>query len=483
MTTYTASVSRTTGLEHIGTREEYPNAARATRSYHRTPRAAIIASSDTSLSLRLSRALEDLRWEVSLATGGADAMAHLDGSLDTGAGQARPVLASTLLVDSWLPDLEVRELVRELSELYPDLDVLAIDGTDLGAPTARGRYRHEVLLALRAAHASDEAAWTLAPSEESILSRVGRHTAAASQPAPSRRPAVAALDRVDGRPQEHQIPSRDQAPALGAGGALKSGGTTRTAVPPLAEFIGSSPTMLEVSRRIRLVAPRTTSVLIEGATGTGKELVARALHRLSPRAARSFVALNCAAIPEALLESELFGHTRGAFTGAAQARVGRIESAHGGTLFLDEIGELPLALQAKLLRFLECGELQRVGENEPVRVDVRIVAATHRGLTAMVRDGSFRADLFYRLSVFLIRTPSLSEHQADVPALVEHFLQKMGHAEPAKRLSPEALQTLLAHSWPGNVRELEHVLERAWILAEDRPVIGTDEIEFGEPMI
>ena len=184
--------------------------------------------------------------------------------------------------------------------------------------------------------------------------------------------------------------------------------------------------MLEVSRRIRLVAPRMTPVLIEGPTGSGKELVAEALHRLSPRSRKPFVAINCAAIPEALLEAELFGHTRGAFTGAVQGRVGRIEAADGGTLFLDEIGEMPLALQSKLLRFVECGELQRVGDNETVKVDVRIVAATHQALAQQTQDGGFRSDLYYRLAVFLIRTPSLAEHAQDLPLLVDHFLAADG---------------------------------------------------------
>jgi DNA-binding NtrC family response regulator len=227
------------------------------------------------------------------------------------------------------------------------------------------------------------------------------------------------------------------------------------------------------------VAPRTTPVLIEGPTGSGKELVAEGLHRLSSRSRKPFVAINCAAIPEALLEAELFGHTRGAFTGAVQGRVGRIEAADGGTLFLDEIGEMPLALQAKLLRFVECGELQRVGDNETVKVDVRIVAATHQALAEQTQSGAFRADLYYRLAVFLIRTPALADHTEDLPLLVAHFMEKMGREAPVKRVDAEAQAKLAAHSWPGNVRELEHVLERAAILAGDESVLTASEIDFG----
>ena len=237
--------------------------------------------------------------------------------------------------------------------------------------------------------------------------------------------------------------------------------------------------MLEVSRRVRLVAPRLTPVLIEGPTGSGKEIVAEAIHRLSTRSRKSFVAINCAAIPEALLEAELFGHTRGAFTGAVQGRVGRIETADGGTLFLDEIGEMPLALQSKLLRFVECGELQRVGDNETVKVDVRIVAATHQPLAHHALSGDFRSDLYYRLAVFLIRTPSLVEHIEDLPRLVDHFMQRLGRETPVKRLDQAALAKLAAHDWPGSVRELEHVLERGVILAGDQPVLTSSEIDFG----
>ena len=175
----------------------------------------------------------------------------------------------------------------------------------------------------------------------------------------------------------------------------------------------------------------------------------------------------------------MFGHTRGAFTGAVQGRTGRIEAADGGTLFLDEIGEMPLGLQAKLLRFVESGELQRVGDNETAKVDVRIVAATHRPLAQDAQAGSFRPDLYYRLAVFLIRTPALAEHTQDLSLLVDHFLQLMGREAPVKRVDPGAMAKLAAHHWPGNVRELEHVLERGAILAGDEAVITAREIDFG----
>jgi DNA-binding NtrC family response regulator len=247
----------------------------------------------------------------------------------------------------------------------------------------------------------------------------------------------------------------------------------------LPDLIGDAPCMLEVGRRVRRVAPRLTPVLIEGPTGSGKELVAEALHRLSTRSRKPFVAINCAAIPEALLEAELFGHTRGAFTGAVQGRTGRIEAADGGTLFLDEIGEMPLALQSKLLRFVECGELQRVGDNATVKVDVRIIAATHRSLADDTQKGTFRADLYYRLAVFLIRTPSLVEHAQDLPLLVDHFMQRLGRSSPVKSVDHGALAKLSVHDWPGNVRELEHVLERGVILAGDDSVLTARDIEFG----
>jgi len=227
---------------------------------------------------------------------------------------------------------------------------------------------------------------------------------------------------------------------------------------------------------IRLVAPRSTTVLIEGETGTGKEVVAKAIHRLGARSMKPFAVLNCAAIPEALLEAELFGHTRGAFTGAVTSRTGRIEAANGGTLFLDEIGEMPLPLQAKMLRFLECGELQRVGDNETMRVDVRVIAATHQPLEMRAAEGTFRLDLYHRLAVFPLEVPALRERVDDIPALVEFFLAELGKEFPRKRVSREAMEVLRGYSWPGNVRELAHVLERGAILVGDGPEIGVGEL-------
>ena len=243
-------------------------------------------------------------------------------------------------------------------------------------------------------------------------------------------------------------------------------------------MVGESPGMQELARLIRLVAPRTTTVLIEGETGTGKELVARAVHQLSPRAGKPLVVLNCAAIPESLLEAEVFGHTRGAFTGAMQSRTGMIESAHGGTLFLDEIGEMPLSMQSKILRFLESGELQRVGNNEVVRVDTRVLAATDEPLQQRVAEHAFRLDLYHRLAVFPVALPALRERMEDVLPLATHLLAKLSDKMPVKRLSAGAEAKLMEHNWPGNVRELEHVLERASILAEDRQEIAREDIRF-----
>jgi transcriptional regulator with GAF, ATPase, and Fis domain len=211
--------------------------------------------------------------------------------------------------------------------------------------------------------------------------------------------------------------------------------------------------------------------LVTGATGSGKELVARAIHNLSPRTSRAFVVINCAAIPEALLESELFGHTRGAFTGTMQSYAGRIQTAQGGTLFLDEIGDMPLSLQPRLLRFLEQKELQRLGSSDVVCVDARVIAATNARLPALVRQGKFREDLYYRLCAFPIEISPLRERPEDILQLAQHFLDKFSLRPPAPELSAEGAQLLKPHSWAGNMRELQNVIERALILAEDELLI------------
>jgi DNA-binding NtrC family response regulator len=252
------------------------------------------------------------------------------------------------------------------------------------------------------------------------------------------------------------------------------------ATKPLPAMIGTSPAIERVYRMVRLVAGRSTTVLIAGPTGTGKELVARALHALSPRAQKPFVVVNCAAIPEALLESELFGYTRGAFTGAVQSQIGRIPAAQGGTLFLDEVSEFPLGMQAKLLRFLEQREIQRLGTCEVSRVDVRVLAASNVDLAQRTARGEFRQDLFYRLSAFPIELPPLSERRCDIVPLAEHFLACMAAALETKapQLSPEAVRILEEHGWLGNVRELQHVMERASILVENGSTITGEHLYF-----
>lgn len=231
-------------------------------------------------------------------------------------------------------------------------------------------------------------------------------------------------------------------------------------------LIGESGRMRELKQLIQTVAPTNATVLIIGESGTGKELIAGCLHRLSRRSAAPYVRINCAAIPENLLESELFGHEKGAFTGAVRQKEGRVEEADGGTVFLDEIGDMSRSLQAKLLRFLEDGSFTRVGGNEELRVDVRVVAATNRDLVGMIRQGAFREDLFHRLNVVQFRPPPLRERSEDVLRLAEHFLAQFSAAlgRPRMRLGRSAQQALLHHRWPGNVRELRNAIERAVIL-------------------
>jgi DNA-binding NtrC family response regulator len=418
------------------------------------PHSAVIASADDSFRQRMNATLTGLRWQVREASGGAGVWKQTEESLP-----------EAVIVDSWLPDLDSRDFRKEFRAAFPDVSILSVDGT--ASEDVRGPHWQELLYALRCSQDAEGAARHSSPRsrESSTFQRESApRVISRERPAQPMAPEV-----VAGEPRS---PQRDAV-------RLEESERPAPAKQKLPEFVGDAPCLLEVSRRIRLVAPRSTPVLIEGPTGSGKELVAEALHRLSTRSRKPLVVINCAAIPETLLEAELFGHTRGAFTGAVQGRVGRIEAADGGTLFLDEIGELPLALQAKLLRFVERGELQRVGENDTVHVDVRLVAATHRPLAQQTQAGNFRADLYYRLAVFLIRTPPLSAHLEDLPELVKHFLDNLGREMPAKRIDAGGLAKLAKHNWPGNVRELEHVLERATILAGDAPTVTAEEIDLG----
>jgi transcriptional regulator with GAF, ATPase, and Fis domain len=240
--------------------------------------------------------------------------------------------------------------------------------------------------------------------------------------------------------------------------------------------------MIALTQMIETVAPSGATVLVTGETGTGKEVVARAIHQTSPRRNQRFVALNCSAIPENLLEAELFGHARGAFTGAVAARQGRIEQADRGTLFLDEVGTMAMPLQQKLLRVLQEREFERVGENRTIKVDVRVLAATNSDLQKMVQDGSFREDLYYRLNVIPLTLPPLRDRKEDVPLLVQHFIRKVmqrdGHPADAPEVlvSQDAMRRLMAYAWPGNVRQLENAVERALILRGARPQIDVQDL-------
>ncbi len=386
-------------------------------------RSVLLASSDPSVRAPLRSALVAMRWQVREVNGAAEALADLERHLP-----------EALILDLWLPDIEVNEFATLVLSTFPSLDLLRADGQSL-TREARSPRRPELLAAIRNAQWQSEA--DTRPRKASGGTFAEQHPSS-STPGLATQPA----------------PTSDSLPGM----------------------IGESASMRELGRIIRLVAPRDTTVLIEGPTGSGKELVASAIHALSPRCGQIMSVLNCAAIPETLLEAELFGHTRGAFTGATQSRVGRIEAADGGTLFLDEIGEMPLALQAKMLRFLECGEIQRVGENTVSYVNVRVVAATHQPLEQRSEEGAFRLDLYHRLAVFPVEIPALHQRMEDLPALAEHFLDRLAHRASRKQLTPDALEELLSHHWPGNVRELTHVLERAIILSGDLPLLERPHI-------
>jgi DNA-binding NtrC family response regulator len=372
-------------------------------------RRVLIASPNADFRRQILESLRAVRWAALEALGGADTLSKLE----TDEFQI-------LLLDHWLPDLEVTELVALVRDLHPDIAVYVVDATN-ATPLI-----------------SEE------PEGHSYREAVQKLLATVRKPG-----FVLASLRTKAAPAPVE-------PAISNVSA------------PLPDMVGVSPAMQEVYRLVRLVAQRNTTVLITGATGTGKELVARAVHLVGPRERQPFITVNCAAIPEPLLESELFGYARGAFTGAFQARTGRIHSAHGGTLFLDEVGELPLSMQAKLLRFLQEGEVQRLGSPDVVRVDVRVIAATNANLEDRVREKAFREDLYYRLSVFPIDIQPLRKRVEDIMLLAQRFLGEfcLEAGTPEKSFTDAARTMLEQHAWPGNVRELRHVIERAFILSE-----------------
>ncbi len=390
----------------------------------------MIASSNEEFRRRIVEHIGTSFGPVTEAVGGADALAKLDESP-----------CRYLVLDRHLADLNADELEDMLRDLYPGLEVIVLDSES-------GMGELAVM-----SEAGVEAAFGEKEDDEERAEEMAAELAMT---------ADAAAAAVGDEPEIEE--TSEEAPVLA--------GEPR--IEPLPGMIGSTPGMKTVFRLARLVAPRNTTVLVMGKTGTGKELVARAIHDLSPRARGPFVTVNCAAIPEALLEAELFGHSRGAFTGAVQSRLGRIHAAHGGTLFLDEAGELPLSMQAKLLRFLQYGEVQRLGSSDVFRVDVRVVAATNADLGGRVERGEFRADLYYRLSVFPIELPPLRERGEDIVPLALHHLENLCResSTPEKTLTQAAKALLKRHSWPGNVRELQHAVERAFILAEEEREIS-----------
>jgi transcriptional regulator with GAF, ATPase, and Fis domain len=365
----------------------------------RLPIDVFVVSPNPRLRQELHEKLGPPRWNVIQAASGAGAleMLHKHGAED-----------GVLLLDPLLPDLEPNEFNAIVRDRFPNTQILMLN------------------------------------------SHTGQLLAGSASPTPVSSRLVDVVNRNGAIRTAAASVAEEEAPRSTPEGKIKLRG-----------MIGDSEPMQRTYALTRMVAARDTTVLVTGESGTGKDLIAQEVHLISPRRKQPFVVVNCSAIPEALLEAELFGYAKGSFTGAVQSRIGRIHAAHGGTLFLDEIGDMPLSLQGKILRFLEQGEVQRLGGNDNLKVDVRVVAATNVNVKKQVEQQQFREDLYYRLAVFPIHLPPLRERMDDLEALAVAFVAKF---HPGVSLSREALQILAQHRWPGNVRELRNAIERATIL-------------------
>ena len=381
----------------------------------------LIADDEPLLVRSLAKLFRGDRWRVLTASGGREALAI-----------AAAESVDVVLLDMKMPDLGGTEVLQLLKASQPDLQVIMM--------TAYGTIETAVSAIRAGAH--DFLTKPFDPIEQ-----VERSVARAAQ-----HKRLLARNRF----LESQLDLRGD---------------------DYYGIVGHAPAMRAVFDQIEVVRQVATSVLVQGESGTGKELIARALHHGSPRTGKPFVAVNCSALPEHLLESELFGHVRGAFTGAVSSKAGLLERAHGGTLLLDEIGDMAPPLQAKLLRVLQGGEIRRVGATESRRVDVRIIAATHVDLRRAMAEGRFREDLYYRLAVITIEAPPLRARVDDIPLLAQHFLRVHAKkaAKPVERLEPEALDLLTRYRWPGNVRELENVMERAIVMTRSN-TLGVGEL-------
>jgi transcriptional regulator with GAF, ATPase, and Fis domain len=372
-----------------------------------TPIGVLLVSPNSRLRLELREKLRGVRWSLTEAASGAEALECL-----------RENVSEILLLDPMLPDLESLEFSAMVREQFPSVQILSVN-----------------------AHTGQLVLGTSSPTPLSAQLTEMLYSGGNTQ-SNSFTPV-----------QLHRMRAVDNGRAGIRG------------------MIGDSEPMRRVYELTQMVARRDTTVLVTGESGTGKDLIAQAIHLMSLRQKQPLVVINCAAIPEPLLEAELFGYAKGAFTGAVQSRIGRIHAAHGGTLFLDEIGDMPLSLQSKMLRFLEQGEVQRIGGNDNLKVDVRVVAATNANLQEQVKQHLFREDLYYRLAIFPIKLPPLRERLEDVEKLAESFLAKFS---PGVTLSAGALAALRQHNWPGNVRELRNVLERSSIVAgSEREILAT----------